>query len=75
MYEQFNKRLKQLNDQIVEYDEKFVKILPKFEVLFYKRKQNTLKTQLTRECQDYENKLQKMKVDIDKVAQHFRSDT
>lgn len=73
-FNQFHKRLKLLNDQIVEYDEKFVKIRPKFEVLFFKRKQNTLKVQLQRENQDYENKLQKMKNDIDKVAHHFRTD-
>ena len=48
---------------------------PKYEVMFYQRKQNQLKEQLAQEVQDYESTMVKMKVEVDKKIERFQAQT
>ena len=68
---EYLERLQEIIDKAYGYHSMSQGKRPKYEVLFYQKKQNQLKEQLAQEVHDYESTMVKMKVDIDKKIERF----
>lgn len=70
---EYLERLQEINDKAHGYHSMVQGKRPKYEILFYQKKQNQLKEQLEQELKDYEATMAKMKLEIDKKIDRFHA--